>query len=202
MSFVSHRFLSRRRFLAVATAGVLVLTETRAAQPPAFIPGIHLHSVDDALKRDFGGTLARLAETGYRYVELADLHGKSATVWRKALKTAGLSARSAHFGVPTLQYDFDATLDFAREIGLKYMVCAFPRAGNGVCPTLEEWKWNAGFLNTIGFLTARPGIRCGYHNHAIEFTRYPISRGRVRTGFDELIEGADPALVTFQLDCG
>ncbi len=202
MSFVSHSLLSRRSFLAVAAAGVLAPAETPAAQPPAFIPGIHLHSVDVELKRDFEGTLRRLAEMGYRHVELADLHGKSAAAWGKALKAAGLSALSAHYAVHTLQYDFDTTLDFAREIGLKYMVCAYPRASNGVCPSFEEWKWNAGFLNTIGFLTARAGIRFGYHNHAIEFIRTPAGRGRFRTGFDELIEGTDPKLVTFQLDCG
>ena len=161
----------------------------------------------DALTRDFASTLARLSDIGYRTVELDGLHGKSAADWKKALTVAGLKATSAHYRVATLQYDFDRSLDFAREVGLAYMICAAPRSADGVCPTFAEWQWNAGFLNTIGFLTAKAGIRLGYHNQGIEFTRYPVRRGPqnqagVRTGFDEIVDGTDPALVTLQLDCG
>ncbi len=202
---------SRRSFLAVAAGGAVLPACSAAcgaqeAQPAAYVPGVQLSSVAAALTSDFTGTLAALAAMGYRAVELdVDLHGlkaRSAADWKQALTASGLQARSAHFRVTTLQYDFDRALDFAREIGLAYMICAGPRASDGVCPSLEEWKWNAAFLNTLGALTTKADIRFGYHMQGIEFTRYPVRRGQARTGFDELLDSTTPALVTLQLDCG
>jgi sugar phosphate isomerase/epimerase len=202
--------LSRRSFLTVAVAGAVLpaCAAARAGEEAVapYVPGIQLSGVAAALKADFDGTLAALAAMGYRAVELdVDLEGlkaRSAAAWKKALKASGLATRSAHFRVTTLQYDFDRALDFAREIGLEYMVCAGPRASDGVCPSFEEWRWNAAFLNTIGSLTNKAGIRFGYHTQGIEFTRYPVRRGEVRTGLEEILDGTNPAFVTLQLHCG
>ena len=112
--------------------------------------------------------------------------------WGAAAATR--APRSAHYDVFRLQYDFDRALDDARALGLADMVVKYPRAGNGVCPTLIEWRWNAEFLNTIGGLVKRAGLRLGYHNHNIEFTRYD-DKGRTRTGLDEMLAGTDPAAV-------
>jgi sugar phosphate isomerase/epimerase len=61
--------------------------------------------------------------------------------------------------------------------------------------TLDDWKWNAEQLNRVGELARKAGMRCGYHNHNIEFRSYD---GVV--AFDELLRLTDPALVTIELD--
>lgn len=199
---------SRRQVLTYVAAAALL---PAAAKPPApradalaITPGVQLYSVEAALRKDFQGTLKRLGAMGYRDVELTSFFGRKPADLQKALKDAGLVARSAHYSVPTLQYDFDKVLAEAQVLGLEQMICAHPRIPGNGCPTLEEWKWNAGFLNTIGFLVNKTGMKFGYHNHAVEFTRYGgiAGEGGEHTGYDELIARMDPRLVTLQLDCG
>jgi sugar phosphate isomerase/epimerase len=171
----------------------------------AVTPGIQLYSVEADLRKDFHGTLKRLGAMGYRDVELTDFFGRKPADLKQALADAGLVARSAHYSVPVLQYDFDKVLGEAQELGLEQMICASPRIPANGCPALTEWKWNASFLNTIGFLVNKTGMKFGYHNHAVEFTRYGGAAGAAkeeRTGYDELIARTDPRLVTLQLDCG
>ena len=184
---------SRRQVLTYVAAAALL---PAAAKPPApradalaITPGVQLYSVEAALRKDFQGTLKRLGAMGYRDVELTSFFGRKPADLQKALKDAGLVARSAHYSVPTLRYDFDKVLAEAQVLGLEQMICAHPRIPGNGCPTLEEWKWNAGFLNTIGFLVNKTGMKFGYHNHAVEFTRYGgiAGEGGEHTGYDELI---------------
>lgn len=202
---------SRRQVLTYAFAAAVL---PAAAKPPlrpealALTPGIQLYSVEAELRKDFQGTLKRLAAMGYRDVELTEFFGRKPADLKKALNDAGLVARSAHYSVPALQYDFDRAVGEAQELGLEQMICASPRIPGNGCPTLEAWKWNASFLNTIGFLVNKTGMKFGYHNHAAEFMRYGGTLGErgteggARTAYDELIARTDPRLVTLQLDCG
>ncbi len=205
MSFVSHRFLSRRRFLAAAAvcvAAPATVRGARAGESRAFVPGVQLYSVAAPLKRDFAGTLAKLAAMGYRQVELTDLHGKSAADWKKALDDAGLAAISIHHSVSTLEKDLTAALTFANTLGVSYIVCAAPRAAKAAQPTIDEWRWNADFLNKVGEECATATIRFGYHNHNTEFFAHKVSPMRNATGFSEIMTRTNPDYVTWELDCG
>ncbi len=158
--------------------------------------GIQLYSVAKDLQRDFAGTLSRLRAMGYTEVEFAGFGNRTAKDVRAALDAAGMTCRSAHYSVPELQ-DLDHTMTFAKEVGIQYMICAFPRAVQANCPTPGEWKWNADFLNTVGTQAKKAGLTVGYHNHNIEFLK---TGGR--TGLEDLMQRTDPAAVTFELDCG
>jgi sugar phosphate isomerase/epimerase len=61
--------------------------------------------------------------------------------------------------------------------------------------TLDDWKWNAEQLNKIGAAAKQAGLRCGYHNHNMEFRSYD---GVV--AYDELLRLTDPQLVTMEMD--
>jgi sugar phosphate isomerase/epimerase len=63
--------------------------------------------------------------------------------------------------------------------------------------TLDDWKWNADYLNTKGKALQQYGLRFGYHNHNIELA--PIGASN---GLAEIVKGTDPALVTFEMDAG
>ena len=63
--------------------------------------------------------------------------------------------------------------------------------------TLEDWRWNAEQFNAAGKKIKAAGLRFGYHNHTPEFH---ASSGTVP--MDELLRLTDPALVTFEMDCG
>jgi sugar phosphate isomerase/epimerase len=103
----------------------------------------------------------------------------------------------------------DETIQFGKDLGLKYIVCASPwlkdpsrvkdpgsRAARDAM-TLDDWRWNAEQFNRIGERVNAAGIRFAYHNHTAEF--------RSENGvvfYDELMKATDPAKVTFEMDCG
>ncbi|HKR37767.1 MAG TPA: sugar phosphate isomerase/epimerase, partial [Steroidobacteraceae bacterium] len=171
--------------------------------------GLQLYTVREAVEKDLVGTLRAIAAIGYREVELAGIPGKSATELRKLLDDLGLAAPSMHASMADLQDGLQERIDYAKALGTEYLVCAFPwtadarfrtNPGHAVVSlasgiTLDDWKWNAEQLNKIGAAAKQAGLRCGYHNHNMEFRSYD---GVV--AYDELLRLTDPQLVTMEMD--
>jgi sugar phosphate isomerase/epimerase len=203
---------SRRSFLTHSSlAFAMASIDARAAQSglgPLNRPiGLQLHTVKEAVAKDLPGTLQRLAAIGYREVELADVGTRTAAELRNLLADNGLACPSIHMSMAELQPSAEQKIEFARALGAQYLVCSFPwtadsrfrnsNAVQGIAAgiTLDDWKWNAAQLNRVGELARNAGVRCGYHNHNMEFRSYD---GVV--AFDELLRLTDPALVTIELD--
>ena len=66
--------------------------------------GVQLYTVRDLAAKDFPGTVKKVAELGYRYVELAGYGNlKTAQDVKKALDDAGLKAPSGHWAIDVLR---------------------------------------------------------------------------------------------------
>ena len=117
---------------------------------------------------------------GYDGIEAADL--------KKALDDAGLTAESAHVGLPFMEQD----IPYLAQIGCKWVIC--PMAAFN---TVEETKELADDLNRLGDLAAKYGMKVGYHNHTDEF--YKVDGKYLQ---DWLIEFTNPETVDIELDCG
>ena len=201
--------MNRREFLRTGSAGVVCaagLAGSRAAWAEGLgVPlGIQLYSVRDLLPKDYDGTLKQVAALGYKEVEAAGWYGHSAAEVKAAMQTAGLRCVSAHYSMDALRPKVEETIAFHKEMGAEYIVCSSP--AHKVAPaagarggefTLEDWQWNAGEFNRIGQAVKSAGMRFGYHNHFREFMK---TDGAVP--YDELLRLTDPALVTFEMDCG
>jgi sugar phosphate isomerase/epimerase len=206
---------SRRQFLAAGSmaiaAGMLDPKFSLAASHSLPI-GLQLYSVRQMLPNDFAGTLKQLATIGYRQVEAAGFFGHSASEVRQMMADAGIKCVSAHYSLVDLLKTGDATIEYAKALGLEYVVCSAPSAPDperlakypggtwqGVLHalTLDDWKWNADQFNQMGRRMKAAGIRFGYHNHTGEFRNLDGTNG-----FQVLLRDTDPAYVTFELDCG
>jgi sugar phosphate isomerase/epimerase len=210
--------LSRRAFLergSLALAAMSLHSARTEAQAgtvtgPLGRPiGLQLYTVREAVAKDLAGTLRAIADIGYREVELAGIPAKSATELRTLLNDCGLTAPSMHASMADLQQGLQERIDYAKALGTEYLVCAFPwtadarfrtipnqavmSIASGI--TLDDWKWNAEQLNRIGAAARAAGLRCGYHNHNMEFRSY----GDV-VAYDELLRLTDPSLVTMEMD--
>jgi sugar phosphate isomerase/epimerase len=204
---------SRRAFLEYGSLSLAAMTclEAQAAAQPGTGPlgrpiGLQLYTVREDAAKDLPGTLKTIAAIGYREVELAGLPPVKAADLRKMLTDLGLTAPSMHAGMADLQKGVQERIDYAKALGAQHIVCSFPwtadsrfsKGGSQAIAagiTMDDWKWNAQQLNRIGELTRKAGIRCGYHNHNMEFREYD---GVV--AFDELLQQTDPELVTIELD--
>jgi sugar phosphate isomerase/epimerase len=182
--------------------------------------GLQLYTLGDDLKRDFEGSLAAVAQIGYRTVELAGLADRAVADWRQTLDRVHLKCPSMH--VPPHSKtginldELGPLADTAHALGTTSIVCpmfnlperlsAQPRpgqdAGNrfanlGASMTADDWKWNADYLNQKAAALKPFGLHFAYHNHNVELA--PLGSS---TGLAQLIENTDPALVTFEMDAG
>jgi len=213
--------LSRRAFLRSATAGATAFATfgdwlaVAEANPLGLPIGLQLYTVRDQLQEDFDGTLKKVAAAGYQEVEMAGFYKRTPAEVRHSLDAAGLRCSSAHYPLVELMTGLDDKISYAKDLGLQYMICAFPwvadpsrfktssnnpmaqamALANGL--TLDDWKWNAEQLNKIGEQTKKAGIQLGYHNHDLSFKKY---HGVM--GYDEILHRTNPKLVTLELDCG
>ena len=208
-----HR-ISRRAFLKTASASAACAavwnSAPRLMANPLGLPiGLQLYSVRDLLPNDYEGTLQQLAALGYREVEAAGFFGRSPSEVKQAMDRAGLQCVSAHYSLKDLLPKVDEVIQFGKDLGLKYIVCASPglkdssrvkdpgsRAARESM-TLDDWRWNAEQFNHIGERVHAAGMGFAYHNHTPEFRE---EKGVVF--YDELLRTTDPAKVTMELDCG
>ena len=155
--------------------------------------GIQLYTVRRDMERDFEGTLARVAEIGYREVEFAGYYGRSASDVRAVLARVGLTAPASHVGLPDFRRDVDGVIAMASGIGASYLVV--PWLDESQRKTLDDYRRIGQELNGIGEKVRAAGMRLGYHNHDFE-----LARMDGRLPLDVLLEEADPNLVVLELD--
>jgi sugar phosphate isomerase/epimerase len=185
--------MDRRTFLA-SLAGVAATFPRRSARA-AMVgcpPGVQLYTVRGALERDFQGTLARVAEIGYREVEFAGYFGKRPGEVRRALAAAGLRAPGAHVGLEALRDSLDETVETASEIGHDFIILPWvPEEMR----TADGYRRLADLLNHAGERAIRSGVRVGYHNQEYDFA--PIGG---HAGLELLWERTEPGRVVYELD--
>ena len=184
---------SRRSLLAVLAASALP-TGVVAQPRPSWRPGLQLYTVRDALDADMEGTLRRVADIGYREVELAGLPRVTAPAMRASLQRYGLEAPSMHAGYDSLRGDFAAVVEEAGALGATYLVC--PSVDAGERRTADDWKRICETLNRSGRAARARGLVLAYHNHDFEFV--PFADGTMP--FRLLMTETDPHDVKLELD--
>jgi sugar phosphate isomerase/epimerase len=195
--------VDRRRFLGALSSAAAALglgsrparawaRRARASTDRIDAIGIQLYTVRSLMGDDVEGTLAALAGIGYREVEFAGLHGRSASEMRALLDDLGVRAVSSHHSLQEVTESLPRLLEDASTLGQTYLVVPYLDAGDR---TADGYRRAADAFNAAGAMARAAGIRFGYHNHDFEFA--PLDG---TTGFDLLLERTDPQLVTFELD--
>jgi sugar phosphate isomerase/epimerase len=211
--------LDRRRFLAgsAAVAAAAVSGTGPLAAPAAAagrrLPtrlGIQLFTLRELMDADPAGTLALIADIGYREVEIgAGLHGLSAVAMRDLLRRNGLRAIGGHQLVgPALVPFFgdrsvDDALDEAVTLGQRYVGTAgitIPTGivdGVGEPQTAARYHELAALANAWGVAAAERGLQLYIHTHYWEYGQDPETGEEL---FQILLDETDPELVSFEMD--
>jgi sugar phosphate isomerase/epimerase len=207
---------TRRTFLknsALAVAGASVLP-TRALISPSKKDylGLQLYSVREAIWKDTPGSLKKVAEMGYKYVEHAGyMNGKfyknyDAKEFRAMLDGNGLKMCSGHTGFNTKE-SWDASkndftdswkklVEDAAIAGQQFVVS--PWIDESYYKTYDDLVRFLELFNKCGELCKAHGMRFGYHNHWFEFNT--TLNGQKM--YDIILAKTDPHLVVQQLDMG
>jgi sugar phosphate isomerase/epimerase len=194
--------MKRRTFIETSLAAAAVYAArpawASASEHEIKKVGLQLYTVRGELKKDFDGTIAKVAATGYKEVEFAeDYGGHSPTDVRALLEKNGLTSPSAHIRYDFIENKWPETLDAAHAIGNRYLVCPWIDEKQR---TADGYKRASELFNKAGEASQKAGIQFCYHNHSFEFVPSDATGGKLL--YDLLLEQTDPRLVKMEMDLG
>ncbi|WP_238764570.1 sugar phosphate isomerase/epimerase family protein [Maribellus maritimus] len=169
--------------------------------------GLQLYSVREAMNSDVEGTVAKVGEIGYKFVEAAGygegkFYGMEPVAFKELCETNGLQFLGSHTGqdVPdstnwesTMAW-WDECIAAHKAAGVKWIVQ--PWMGGVGYESMDGLKRYCAYFDAVGEKCNAAGIRFGYHNHANEFT----TELEGKPVYDWMLELTDPEKVMFQLD--
>ncbi len=180
--------LTRRSFVSAAASSALGLGFKRLKDV-----GLQLYTVRQELKRDFEGTIAKVAAMGYSEIEFAGYYDRSPVEIRRVLERYRLSSPATHVPLEDLRKDLPKAIEAAKTIGHDYVVCPWLEPKDR--RNLDDYRGHAKLFNQVGAACRKAGLQFGYHNHDFEFT----STGG-QMPYDLLLKETDPQLVKMELD--
>ncbi len=195
---MSLHAMNRRTFLETATtvtAATLLTSRLgwAAADHKIEKVGVQLYTVRDQMKADFDGTIAKVAQIGYKEVEFAGYFGRTGQQVRAACDKNGLAAVSTHVQYDELDDKFPSVIETSKTIAMKYIVC--PWIPEELRKSPDIWKKAAEKFNHCGEQSKKAGMQFAYHNHWFEFL--PVDG---KLPYDELLKECDSNLVKMEMD--
>ncbi|MEI8039949.1 MAG: sugar phosphate isomerase/epimerase [Verrucomicrobiota bacterium] len=167
-SRITRRDFIRRSAAGLAGAGLaLSLPDTAPAASGKKIPvGLQLYSLRVECKNDLPGMLAAVSKIGYKGVEFAGYHNRSAAELRKMLDDNGLVACGTHTPFESIKGDkLKETVEFNRTIGNKFLIVPWMNETK----SKQEWLDRAKLFNEAADTVKANGMWVGYHAHAHDF---------------------------------
>ncbi len=157
--------------------------------------GLQLYTIRDKFETidDIRNSFKKIAELGYS-------HGQTAggldnvEEFAAAAKDAGIRICGTHYSFDKITQETDDTMR-------RHEILGTTNVGIGGMPgpareSLDELKKFIEDANTVAAKLAKNGFKFTYHNHSFEFKKFDDGK----TIMDYLIEGFDPANVSFVLD--
>lgn len=202
----------RRSFLKLTGLGIIgaaAISQSgfTACASPKTVPvksgiGIQLYSIRDNMAIDVPGSLKKIADIGYQYLELAGyadgkFYGYTPEEFKKMVNDLGMEVISSHTGVEVKGVDtsnVDILAEAHAKLGARY--CIQPWLVEERRLSADSYKQFVAELNTIGGVMKKYDLQFGYHNHNFEFTEVD----GIIPYTDIFMAESDPELLTFEID--
>ena len=155
--------------------------------------GVQLYSVRGDMEKDFEGTLKKIADMGYEYVEFAGYYGKTSAEIKAILDNLGLKCVSVHQGVEFFDNDPQGAVDYLKGFGVKYVV--IPWYDKRKLEDDAAWADVAAKFNAASALLQANGMQLLYHNHDFEYKKLPDGR-YIHDRIMADVQGLDPEFDT------
>ncbi len=209
---------SRRDFLRVSAAGALgafalsqvgsknlvpaPVSAREPVDPKSFGIGLQLYTIRDAMATDVPGSLKKVSDMGYKYLELASYaDGKFYDYvpgeFKKMVTDLGMEILSSHTQVEARGITLDNATKMAEDharLGVKY--CVQPWVVEEARTTVSSYKNMVAEWNKVGKIMKEHGIQFGYHNHNFEFSTV---EGKIPF-YDIFMAEMDKDLITMEID--
>ena len=132
--------------------------------------GLQLYSVRDDMAKDFEGTLKKVKEIGYDYVEFAGFYGKSPEEIKGILAKYDLKCVSVHQGMDPYLNEGNAIIDYMADLGVKYVAIPWYEREKLEYGT-SVWDETISNFKKYGEALKKAGMEMIYHNHDFEFDK-------------------------------
>lgn len=203
----------RREFLRISAAGAVgvMALGTYACKSNSKITtgkaaagmgvGLQLYTIRDAMAADAMGSLKKVADMGYKFVELAGysdgkFYGMAPKEFQKVVEGLGMKIISSHTMVEAKGITMENAQKMADDhamVGAKY--CVQPWV-NDEDRNIEKYKKMIADWNKVGEIMKNVGIQFAYHNHNFEF----LPTNGIIPYYDIFLKEMDADLITMELD--
>ena len=180
---------------ALAVTPLIARADTETTRPRKLDRiGLAVLTVNTLSSRDYEGTMRKVAEIGYRDVDMYIYESRrEPTETRKLLDRVGLACTSARVASPALYRGWDRFLDAANTLGARWITLANVTYEERL--HMRDWQELADVLNRAGAAARSRGMTLCYHNHSFELE--PLED---KIPLDFLLASTDPELVKLQMD--
>lgn len=160
--------------------------------------GIQLYSVRNTMAEDPIGTISKVAEAGYRYLEVANHKaleddgvgfGVGPQELNALMEKAGSKVISAHI-FPFNDGNYKRVVEYNQKIGNHVLV--YPME---TFKDYDDVMTKVEYYEKMGKIAAEEGMTFLYHNHFQEFQKF-----NGKTVMDYIVENTDPNHVNLELD--
>jgi sugar phosphate isomerase/epimerase len=170
--------------------------------PKTFGLALQLYTIRDAMSADAPGSLKKVADMGYKYIELAGyakrkFYGYEPAEFRKLVNDLGMEILSSHTQVEAQGITLDNAKIMAEDhakLGVQY--CIQPWVVEEARKTVANYQKMVADWNMVGKIMKEYQIQFGYHNHNFEFNTV---EGMVPF-YDIFMKEMDKDLITMEID--
>ncbi|HLP71531.1 MAG TPA: TIM barrel protein [Bacteroidales bacterium] len=202
--------MKKNQLTAILLLFVAVGMAMNSCAPKGKNIGLQLYSLRDTIMDDVPGTIAKVHQIGYTFVEPAgykdgQFYGMSPADFKALCDKNQLPVLSSHTShnlpdsanyAETMAW-WDKCIDAHAAVGAKYIVQ--PSMGRDAYQSLANLKKWCDYFNEVGAKCNAKGIRFGYHNHSQEFKTTKVDSTGAKV-YDFMLENTDPSKVMFQMD--
>ncbi|MBS4172915.1 sugar phosphate isomerase/epimerase [Bacillus sp. FJAT-49736] len=143
---------------------------------------VQMYTLRDESKKDFSGTLKRVAEIGYDGVELAGYGGMKPAQLKQVLDNLGLKAISSHIPLDELKTNLETVVEDHQVLDCHFVVCPYLMPDQR---KEEDYLSLISFLEQAGETCREAGLTLLYHNHDFELEKLSDGRSALETIFAE-----------------
>ena len=200
---------NRRGFLKTSAAGALGImalgplgcTTAVANEKLSLGVGLQLYSIRDAMGEDVPGSLKKVSDLGYKYLEMAGysggkFYGYAPAEFKKMVNDLGMKILSSHTMVEAAGITLDnAQIMADAHAAVDATYCIQPWV-NEPDRNIETYKKMIGDWNEVGRIMKGVGIQFGYHNHNFEF----LNMDGIVPYYDLFLPEMDADLITMEID--
>ncbi|MBW8352084.1 sugar phosphate isomerase/epimerase [Bacillus sp. IITD106] len=153
--------------------------------------GVQPYTIREAMSKDYVGSIKKVAEIGYKGIELGPPpEGMTIQEQKTLLDGLGLKVVGTHAGFDSLDFEVDKIADYLEEMNAEKFVTV-----SMIFKSKDDVLEKAKKMNEVGEQFRKRGVTFLYHNHHWEF--FKVDGEYV---LDIFLRETDPEFVQTELD--